>query len=93
MDLTLPGIVMLVRDVHPLKVLSPIDAVLEDSFTFLSKGQASKAEFPIFVTLSGIVMLVRESHLANAYPSIWVTLFGIEMFVSDEHPEKAPFPM
>ena len=58
-EVTLPGIVILVRLVQSSKALLPMEVILFESVMLLKFVQWKKAKGPIYVTLCGSVMLVR----------------------------------
>lgn len=80
------GIVILLRDVHPLKILLPI--VFKDNGNFISDNdeQFKKQLFPNDTTEDGISICLSDVQSLKASFSIIVTHGGIEICVSEEHP-------
>ena len=76
MSLTLPGIVILVSDIHSLNVLLLILVTLFGVVMPVNDVQLLKAPSPIFMTFFGIVIAVSDLHPLNALIPILVTCNG-----------------
>jgi hypothetical protein len=77
-DVTLLGIVMLVRSVHPKNAAPPISVTLlgSSNITLVNPVQPLNALLPILVTLLGIVIPVKPVKPMNAEAPILITLLG-----------------
>ena len=93
MLVTLSGIEMPVRLLHPEKTLFPMLVMPSGIVMLVRLLQSEKAPPPILVTPSGIVILVKLLHPEKAVFSIFVTLSGIEISVRLLQSLKAEFPM
>ena len=76
-EITLLGIVILVRLVQFLKAALPMEVILFESVMLLKLVQPEKAKPPICVTLCGIVMSVRLEQYLKAFPPMDITLSAI----------------
>ncbi len=75
MEVTLSGMVTLLRLVHLKKAFHPMEVTLSPMVTLLRLVQSSKAQLPMEVTLSPMVTLVRLLQSSKACDPMEVTGF------------------
>ena len=99
MLVTESGMVMLFKEIHPLKELFLMQVTLSGISSVTNELQSLKALSPITVTgarkVAGArkVMLSNELHLAKAPLPMVVTESGMVILVNDSHPSKVSWPM
>ena len=90
MEVTEPGICMLVRLEHPRNALLPMEVMELGRITEVRPEQLQKAYSPIAVTLLGMVTLFNVEQLSNASLPMAVTVYVVPPMTKDSGITTSP---